>query len=79
MQNYFCAPGAQGEIPMAREIVPAINRLAAAMRAVGQPVIWVQTSTNDTLPTGRSCTDHLMSPPRAAKRLGGDGRGERGI
>ena len=68
MQNYFCAPGAQGEIPMAREIVPAINRLAAAMRAAGSPIIWVQTSTNDTLPNWSVMHDHLMSPARAAKR-----------
>jgi ureidoacrylate peracid hydrolase len=68
MQNYFCAPGAQGEIPMAREIVPAINRLAAAMRAAGSPIIWVQTSTNDTLPNWSVMHDHLMSPARAARR-----------
>ena len=29
MQNYFVKPGHQGEMPMAREIVPNINRLAA--------------------------------------------------
>ena len=68
MQNYLCAPGAQGEIPMAREIVPAINRLAVAMRAAGSPIIWVQTSTNDTLPNWSVMHDHLMSPARAARR-----------
>ena len=35
MQNYFMAPGQQVEIPAAREIVPNINRLAAALRGVG--------------------------------------------
>ena len=35
MQNDFCAPGAVMETPGAREMVPAINRLAdVARRAV---------------------------------------------
>jgi ureidoacrylate peracid hydrolase len=41
MQNTFCMPGAPGEVPLAREIVPNINRLAARLRAMGAPVIWV--------------------------------------
>jgi ureidoacrylate peracid hydrolase len=42
MQNAFVAPGAPVEVPAAREIVPAINRLAAALRKRGVPVVWVQ-------------------------------------
>ena len=41
MQNTFCLPGAPGEVPMAREIVPNINRFAAALRGRGVPVIWI--------------------------------------
>lgn len=41
MQNAFVAPGAPVEVPAAREIVPAINRLAAELRRRGVPVIWV--------------------------------------
>jgi len=41
MQNTFCKPGAPGEVPTARDIVPAINDLAAALRARGVPVFWV--------------------------------------
>ena len=41
MQNAFVAPGAPVEVPAAREIVPAINRLAAELRKRGVPVIWV--------------------------------------
>jgi ureidoacrylate peracid hydrolase len=41
MQNAFVAPGAPIEVPAARAIVPAINRLAAALRRRGVPVIWV--------------------------------------
>ena len=41
MQNAFVAPGAPVEVPRARDIVPAINRLAAELRSRGVPVIWV--------------------------------------
>ena len=41
MQNAFVAPGAPIEVPAARAIVPAVNRLAAALRRRGVPVIWV--------------------------------------
>ena len=42
MQNVFCAPGQLVEVPMAREIVPNINRLAAAARASGMTVVWLR-------------------------------------
>lgn len=41
MQTGFLAPGAVGEIPVAREIVPNINRLARALRAAGGTVVWI--------------------------------------
>jgi ureidoacrylate peracid hydrolase len=42
MQNAFVAPGAPVEVPAARDIVPAINRLTAELRRRGVPVVWVQ-------------------------------------
>src|SRR5258708_31169957 len=48
MQNYFVAPSSQGEAQTARDIVPAINWLAAAMRERGGRVIWVQNTTSNT-------------------------------
>jgi len=36
MQNYFVAPDSQGQPNPAQGIVPSINRLAAAMRALGK-------------------------------------------
>jgi ureidoacrylate peracid hydrolase len=42
MQNVFCAPGAPVEVPLARDIVPNINRLARATREAGGLVVWVQ-------------------------------------
>ena len=41
MQSTFCAPGAPAEVPNARSIVPAINRLSGALRSRGVPVYWV--------------------------------------
>ncbi len=41
MQNAFVAPGAPIEVPAARAIVAPINRLTAALRQRGVPVIWV--------------------------------------
>lgn len=44
MQVAFLAEGAPSEVPMAREIVPNINRLAAAMREKGGTVAWVYST-----------------------------------
>ena len=46
MQVYFMAPGMMAEVPMARAIVPNINKLAAALRKAGGQVVWL-TSTFD--------------------------------
>jgi ureidoacrylate peracid hydrolase len=42
MQNFFMLPGMPVEVPVAREIVPDINRLAESVRAAGGTVAWVQ-------------------------------------
>src|SRR5687767_5721577 len=44
MQHSFVAPDAASSVPEAREIVPNINRLAAALRAAGGTVAWVQAT-----------------------------------
>ena len=41
MQNTFVEPGAPAEVPVAREVVPAINELAGELRKRGVRVIWV--------------------------------------
>lgn len=41
MQNTFCEAGAPAEVPAARTIAPAIDRLTALARRTGMPVIWV--------------------------------------
>jgi ureidoacrylate peracid hydrolase len=52
MQNAFVAPGAPAEVPVAREIVPNINRLARAMRSTGGRVAWVRTHVHPEDPGG---------------------------
>ncbi|HEY2053741.1 MAG TPA: isochorismatase family cysteine hydrolase [Solirubrobacterales bacterium] len=42
MQEFACAVGSPVEIPAAREVVPALNKLTAACRASDVPVIWVK-------------------------------------
>ena len=42
LQNVFMLPGMPVEVPTAREIVPNVNRLAAATRSAGGKVVWVK-------------------------------------
>ncbi len=68
MQNYFMKPGFQGEVPMAREIVPHVNRLAAAVRERGGHVVWVKNATNDTRESWSVYHDWLQTPERRDRR-----------
>ena len=69
MQNYFVKEGHQGEVPLAREIVPAINRLAAELRRRGGHVVWVRNSTTDTRESWSNYHGYLQKPERAERRL----------
>ena len=73
MQNAFVAPGAPIEVPGAREIVPAINRLAAELRRRGVPVIWV---AHENGPEGwRGFFDVFVRPENRAKAAAALGAG----
>jgi ureidoacrylate peracid hydrolase len=66
MQNAFVANGLSPlEVPAAREIVPTINRLAAALRATGGQVVWVQNVVVDD-ESWSVYLDHFMTPERRA-------------
>jgi nicotinamidase-related amidase len=69
MQNYFVKQGHQSEVPLAREIVPNINRLAAELRRRGGHVVWVRNATNDTRESWSNYHLYLQSPERAERRL----------
>ncbi|WP_089941572.1 isochorismatase family protein [Candidatus Entotheonella palauensis] len=49
MQVAFLKPGLPSEVPMAREIVPTINRLARAFRAAGGTVVWVYNTFTEAI------------------------------
>jgi len=69
MQIYFVAPSSQGEAESARDIVPAINHLASAMRERGGHVIWIQNTTTGTREDW-SVRHELLLPQKAEARLG---------
>jgi ureidoacrylate peracid hydrolase len=78
MQNYFVKPGALGEIPLARDIVPNINRLAAGLRRRGGHVVWIRNGTKDTRESWSTFHECLMTPDRKERRyaamdIDGDG------
>ena len=44
LQNGFMAQGQPAEVPAARDIVPNVNRISAALRAAGGLVIYIQNT-----------------------------------
>src|SRR3954467_15004203 len=69
MQNYFLAAGAPGEVPAAREIVPAIHELAAALRPAGATIVVIQTDGEHAMHAWPTHHLSVLSPQRAAARL----------
>ena len=64
-------------MPLAREIVPNINRLAAELRRRGGHVVWIRNGTTDTRESWSNYHDYLQKPERAsgaeAMEIGADG------
>ena len=54
LQNGFMAPGQPVEIATAREIVPNVNRISAALRAAGGLNVYIQYVINDAAKQGWS-------------------------
>jgi ureidoacrylate peracid hydrolase len=78
MQNYFVKQGHQGEIPLAREIVPNINRLATGLRRRGGHVVWIRNGTRDTRENWSTLHEGLLTTDRMERRykemdIDGDG------
>lgn len=71
MQNYFCAEGFPAEVPLSRAIVPAINRLAKAMRAKGGTVVWIQTTSAGAFQHWSNHHKYMLTPERVRRRLAG--------
>ena len=68
MQNYFVKHGHQAETPMAREIVPNINRLAVELRRRGGLVAWIRNGTADTRQSWSVYHEWLLTPERMQRR-----------
>ena len=70
MQNAFLQPGAPSETPVAREIVPQINRLAQTLRSLGGVVAYTQGSFQRQGPDAWPLFfDHMVSPEFSAAIL----------
>ena len=48
LQNGFMAPGQPAEVPVAREIVPNVNRISAALREAGGLIVYIQNTIDAT-------------------------------
>ncbi|WP_319454117.1 MULTISPECIES: isochorismatase family cysteine hydrolase [unclassified Mycobacterium] len=69
MQNAFMLPGvAFVEIKTAPQIVPNINRLAAAMRAARGAVVWIVTTYTDEVSADWSTYYRLSTPENGDRR-----------
>lgn len=71
LQNYFTAPGYQGECAAARATFPAVNGLARALRAAGGTVIWVQSSSDGADEFWSTLHGLMLTPERGQRRLEG--------
>lgn len=71
LQNGFMMEGvAHAVIAQSRDIVPAVNRLAAALREAGGTVVWVRTAaTEDSFKSWSIAYDKLAKPARAQQRI----------
>ena len=80
MQNTFLRPGAPVEVPKGRDIVPTINRLAAALRERGVRIVWV-THANENVDGASDWSnffDHFVSDDVRARTIAGLAPGAEG-
>jgi len=71
MQIYFMGEGQPSECPIARDIVPNVNRLAEATRRAGGKVIWIQTHSGPESKEFWSAYYDRMTPENSEKRVTG--------
>jgi ureidoacrylate peracid hydrolase len=71
-------PVGHAVVPGARDIVPAVNRLAAAVRQAGGGVFWVKMTYDDSCLGDWSMAFEMLTPERRLKRIGALTEGTRG-
>jgi ureidoacrylate peracid hydrolase len=70
LQNGFMAAGAVAEIPTAREIVPNVNRISAALRAAGGQVVYVKNTFDDVaVATWSTYFHHFCTAARRVRMI----------
>ena len=70
LQNGFMAPGAVAEIATAREIVPNVNRISAALRQAGGLVVYVQNTFDEVaVSTWSTFFDHFCTASRRQRMI----------
>lgn len=70
LQNGFMEAGAPAEIAAAREIVPAVNRISAALRVAGGLVVYIQNTFDAEAVRGWSVYfDYFCSPSRRERMI----------
>jgi ureidoacrylate peracid hydrolase len=69
LQNGFMAPGQPAEIPLARDIVPNVNRISAALRAAGGLVVYIQNTIDATAKEAWSNWFTYMSGDKRSERM----------
>lgn len=69
LQNVFMVPPYPTEVPLAREIVPNVNKLAKATRAAGGIVVWIQMTHDES--DKQSWSVFYENVSSAAKRVEG--------
>jgi len=68
LQNGFMGPGQVMEVPMARMIVPNVNRISAALRTAGGAVVYTQhTADAEAVRTWSVYFDHFFTPECRAR------------
>ena len=55
--------------PVAQAIVPNVSRMAAALRAAGGRVVWIQTDSREATAKWSNHQKYKLTPERAAARL----------
>lgn len=70
MQNCFCQEGQPAYVETTRDIVPNINRLAAALRSAGGLVVWIKMWADERMAASWPVYfQHANSPENAAAML----------
>ena len=71
MQHYFMGEGQPSECPVARDIVPNVNRLAEAVRREGGLVVWIQTRSGSESLDSWSVYYERMTAEKSKARVDG--------